>query len=143
MTPRPSIGSRPAVEATKRERLTRVQIATIIIRDNGRCGCGCGERLVPETMIDEHIKPLAEGGENTLENRAFYNLECAKKKTNCDIVRIRKAERMAGRRGSQWNRRKTKGPTLRSNRKIKGRGFPTKEERERVKRLKKERARND
>lgn len=105
--------SREPIIIQKRKPLNRVEIGTIIIRQECKCGCGCGDKLRPETMIDEHLKPLAEGGANDLDNRALLNHECAKVKTRADIRRIRKAERMAGRKG-QYARRKMHGPQIKS-----------------------------
>jgi len=82
----------------KRKPLTRVQFGQLMIDQNGRCACGCNEKLQPmaEGVIDEHVIPLGLLGSNELTNRRLYRKPCAKAKTNAkggDIPRIAKAKR--------------------------------------------------
>lgn len=81
-----------------RRKLTRMETIEICVRQNGRCGCGCGKRLDPfaEGVIDEHLIPLELTGSNDLENRALYRKPCAKAKTEIDAANIAKAKRLAG-----------------------------------------------
>ena len=67
----------------KRKALTRAQIAELTLRQMGKC-LRCSERLDFATngaVIDEHLRPLADGGTNETSNRAFFCKPCAKPKT--------------------------------------------------------------
>lgn len=58
----------------KRRALNRVQIITLVARQNLRCGCGCGDPLDP-VCIDEHIVPretLPADRADDLDNRALF-----------------------------------------------------------------------
>jgi len=104
----------------KRRPLTRAQIAEITLRQLGKCA-RCSERLDFATkgaVIDEHLHPLADGGTNETDNRAFYCKPCAKPKTAKEARDRGKSKRIAEGR-TQADRRKQRGPT------IKGRGFDT------------------
>jgi 5-methylcytosine-specific restriction endonuclease McrA len=102
------------VEATPRKRLTLAEKHLLDYRQEGLCGCGCGEPLWG-ALIDEHILPLELGGSNDLSNRALYLVDCAKKKTREDVRRIRKAARLR-RDASPETRRKSPRP-------LRSRGF--------------------
>lgn len=69
-----------------RRPLTRRETIELAVRQGGRCGCGCNEKLnaLTEGCIDEHLISLEAGGTNDLENRALYRAPCAKKKTAVD-----------------------------------------------------------
>lgn len=71
--------------ADPRKPLTRKQYAMLALRQEGRCGCGCGRKLdfvTPGAITDEHILGLFAGGSNDLDNRALYVTDpCAKAKT--------------------------------------------------------------
>lgn len=111
---------------TRRKPLTRSQLATLILSQEGRCKA-CGERLDfsrPKQVVDEHLCPLAEGGTNETENRALYCKPCATAKTIKEAPARAKSKRIAEGR-TQADRRKQRGPT------IKGRGF-SKEYRKRM-----------
>lgn len=116
----------------KRKPLNRVQIITLVARQNLLCGCGCGERLDP-VCIDEHIVPretLPADRADHIDNRALFNVECSKAKTVNDQAVIGHWRRARGDSG-QAKRRKERGPLLKSTRKIpsrlgggiQGRGF--------------------
>lgn len=77
----------------KRKPLTRLQFATLILKQEGKCGCGCGMKLQADRIIDEHLQPLDALGSNDLSNRALFSLDCAKRKTQAD-----RAARDKGRR---------------------------------------------
>lgn len=80
----------------KRKPLTRFQFATLILAQEGRCGCGCGTKLVADRIIDEHIQPLDALGSNDLSNRALFSLDCAKRKTQVDRAARDKGRRIRG-----------------------------------------------
>lgn len=88
----------PADLVETRRVLSRRQTIELAVRQNGRCGCGCGVKLdaLKEGVIDEHIIPLELTGSNDLENRALFRKPCAAKKTTDDFAKIAKAKRLAG-----------------------------------------------
>jgi hypothetical protein len=91
---------REPVSIEKRRVLTRAEFGQLMIDQNGRCGCGCGEKLQPmtERVIDEHRIALALGGSNDLANRELWRLPCAKAKTaGKDAPAIAKAKRREAR----------------------------------------------
>lgn len=101
----------PAAQIEKRRPLTRAEFGQLMIDQEGRCACGCGEKLQPMTegVIDEHLRALALLGTNALENRALYRKPCARKKTDeQDTPRIAKAKAQAGETG-QYARRIKRG----------------------------------
>ncbi len=104
----------------KRKPLTRSQLATLILSQEGRCKA-CGERLdfaKKGQVVDEHLCPLAEGGTNETENRALYCKPCATAKTIKEAPARAKSKRIAEGR-TQADRRAQRGPQ------IKSRGFDT------------------
>jgi 5-methylcytosine-specific restriction endonuclease McrA len=104
----------------KRKPLTRAEFGQLMIDQEGKCDCGCGEKLQPmgEGVVDEHRVPLALGGSNDLSNRHLFRRPCALAKTNDgDLKRVAKAKRQGGEKG-QYARRKLRGGSS-----IKGRGF--------------------
>jgi len=93
------VAERPVVVPEKRRPLNRAEMAHLCITQNGRCGCGCGEKLdaLREGIIDEHRVPLALGGSNDLSNREAWRKPCAKAKTSeKDAPAIARAKRLAG-----------------------------------------------
>jgi hypothetical protein len=132
VTDLPKITPRPTVKPGKRKPLTRAEVITLcwrqadifLIRGFGpvagiACGCGCREEL-KINCVDEHITPrenLPAGKADALSNRALYNPECAKRKTQTDAGLIAKNRRVRGERGSQVARQK------KAKRKIVSRGF--------------------
>jgi 5-methylcytosine-specific restriction endonuclease McrA len=99
----------------KRKPLTRSQIAEITLRQLGKCA-RCSERLDFATkgaVIDEHLHPLADGGTNETDNRAFYCKPCAKPKTAKEARDRGKSKRIAEGR-TQADRRAQRGPTIKS-----------------------------
>jgi hypothetical protein len=98
MKPDFSIIPEPDRSTEKRIPLSPKQRAQLALDQNGRCGCGCGERLdhAREGTVDEHIVPLALGGTNDLPNRRIYRKPCADKKTKHDVASIARAKRLAG-----------------------------------------------
>ena len=104
-----------------RKPLKRREFGLLIIRQDGKCGCGCGKKLdftKPRRVIDEHLNPLFSGGSNELENRALWDVDCAKAKTSGESFQQAKTRRLSGQKPSQYARRKA-GKT----RKIQSQGF--------------------
>lgn len=91
----------------KRKALTRRQVIELCLRQEGRCGCGCGFKLDPmgEGVIDEHFNPLGLTGTNDIENRRLFRKLCATEKTKPDKARIAKAKRQGGIETGQQARR--------------------------------------
>ena len=84
----------------KRKPLTRLQFATLILAQDGKCGCGCGIKLQADRIIDEHLNPLDSLGSNDLSNRALFALDCAKRKTEADRAARDKGRRLRGEVGN-------------------------------------------
>lgn len=101
----------PAAQIEKRRPLTRAEFGQLMVDQDGRCACGCGEKLQPltEGVIDDHLRALGLLGTNALENRALYRKPCARKKTDeQDTPRIAKAKAQGGETG-QYARRQKRG----------------------------------
>lgn len=84
---------------TPRKPLTRAQIAEITLRQMGKC-LRCGERLDFSTkgaVIDEHLTPLADGGTNETDNRAFLCKPFAKPTGPSGLSNSKYRRRMDGR----------------------------------------------
>lgn len=95
------VQAREIPKPPKRRELTRMEVIELSVRQEGKCGCGCGVKLdaMREGVIDEHVIPLAYGKEdaNDLKNRALFRKPCAAKKTaEVDQPGIAKAKRNAG-----------------------------------------------
>lgn len=88
----------------KRKPLTRVQFATLILAQEGRCGCGCGKKLQPDAIIDEHLVALDFLGSNELDNRSLWDRECSKAKTARDLAAAAKGKRIRGEVGQGQKR---------------------------------------
>lgn len=109
--------TRVPVEIEKRKPLTRAEFGQLMINQEGRCACGCGEKLQPmgEGVVDEHLRALALLGTNALENRALYRKPCAQKKTDeQDTPRIAKARAQGGETGQYARRQKRGGSSIKS-----------------------------
>lgn len=108
---------------TPRKPLTRAQIAEITLRQMGKC-LRCGERLDFATkgaVIDEHLMPLADGGTNETDNRAFLCKPCAKPKTAKEARDRGKSKRIAEGRTQADRRQRAKANG--TYRKIPGKPF--------------------
>ena len=112
----------------KRKPLNRVQFATLILRQEGRCGCSCGKKLQADRIIDEHVIALDFLGSNDLSNRSLWDRDCSKAKTAKDLAAAAKGKRLRMEKGQQA-RRKANGPQIKSRptvwptRKLQSRGF--------------------
>ncbi|WP_300379550.1 HNH endonuclease signature motif containing protein [Henriciella sp.] len=98
---------RPAV---KRKPLTRQQFGALLVKQDCRCA-KCGGKLdfsKPRQVIDEHLQPLADGGNNDLDNRALYCAECAKGKTVKEATPRARSKRYAEGR-TQADKRAARG----------------------------------
>ena len=116
----------------KRKPLTRRQVIEIVLRQEGRCQCGCGVKLSPMTegVIDEHLIALELGGSNDMANRALYRTPCAKAKTATkDAPAIGKVRRIEARLNGTRRPRKAipSRPFPEGQRKIPSRPFQKRE----------------
>lgn len=90
------VPEREDVAIEPRRPLTRRETIELAVRQGGRCGCGCGEKLnaLTEGVIDEHVLALILGGTNDLENRALWRKPCAVAKTKGDRSKDAKVKRL-------------------------------------------------
>lgn len=86
------------VPLESRRPLTRRETIELAVRQGGKCGCGCGEKLdaLREGCIDEHVLALILGGTNDLDNRALWRKPCAVAKTKGDRSADAKVKRLRG-----------------------------------------------
>jgi len=84
----------------RRKPLTRREFATLILQQEGRCGCGCGIKLQADRIIDEHIQALDFLGSNELSNRSLWDRDCSKRKTARDLADAAKGKRIRGETGT-------------------------------------------
>ena len=100
----------------KRKTLTRREFGFLLIEQDGRCP-KCGVRLdftKPRQVVDEHLRPLREGGSNELHNRQLWCASCASHKTHKKEAPARaKAARYEEGR-TQAERRKANGSQIQS-----------------------------
>ena len=92
--------NRERVVIEKRKPLSRAEFGQLMIDQEGKCDCGCGEKLQPMTegVIDEHRVALALGGTNDLTNRHLFRKPCARRKTDQkDTPAIAKVKRIEAR----------------------------------------------
>lgn len=106
----------------KRKPLTRLQFATLILQQEGRCGCGCGKKLKPDQIIDEHVVALDFLGSNDLSNRSLWDRECSKAKTAKDLAAAAKGKRLRLETGQQKRRRES-GSRIKGRSEIASRPF--------------------
>ena len=103
------------VGTTPRKPLTPTQRLKLFEAHKGICVLCNKEIKSGEKWIDEHIRPLALGGSNDLENRRPVHVVCAAVKTPNDLAAIAKAKRQ--KRAALGIKKETP--------KIKSRGFET------------------
>ncbi|KFG68669.1 HNH endonuclease [Microvirga sp. BSC39] len=105
------------VGSTPRKALTPTQRLKLFESWHGCC-CICERKIqAGEAWIDEHIRPLAMGGTNELDNRGPAHKACADAKTHGkdgDLARIAKAKRIKMRHVGI--RKPSKFPTSRDSR---------------------------
>lgn len=104
----------------RRRRLSRREFAQLMLDQSGRCW-HCGEKLMAEGIVDEHLVPLEQGGSNQLANRALFCWSCARHKTEKDIAATNRGRRIRGEAGQKKRRdRRRQGlperPTFATNR---------------------------
>lgn len=107
----------------KRKPLTRLQFATLILQQEGRCGCGCGKKLKPDRIIDEHVVALDFLGSNDLSNRSLWDADCSKAKTARDLSAAAKGKRLRMEKGQQARRKARGGSAIKGRSEINSRGF--------------------
>lgn len=109
MTARLPIKPRTPVSPERRQRLTRIEFAQLMLEQEGRCPA-CGEKLKADQIIDEHLNPLDSCGSNDLSNRALFCLGCAREKTIDDNAASIHGRRVRGEIGQKRRRelRRTK-----------------------------------
>lgn len=98
-----TIPTKEEVVAPKRQRLNKYDFAMLFLKQNGRCGCGCGKLLERGSIHEEHGKPNAlrdASVENGLPD-ALWRSDCHKEKTRGDNQQIKKANRQARKTGRQ------------------------------------------
>lgn len=98
----------------RRKPLTRVQFATLLLAQEGRCGCGCGIKLQADRIIDEHIQALDFLGSNELSNRSLWNRDCSKRKTAGDLSEAAKGKRIRGETGQRARRERRGGSSIKA-----------------------------
>lgn len=99
-----------------RKPLTRREFGFLLIEQDGKCGCGCGQKLdftKPRRVTDEHLRPLREGGSNKLHNRSLWLTKCTKPKTSKESKDRAKAARYEDGR-TQADDRKRNGSQIQS-----------------------------
>lgn len=87
---------------TPRRRPTAKQRREIHARQSGLCACGCGRPLGSRWDVD-HAHALGLGGGNESDNLVGLSVACHKSKTARDKAGMAKADRLAGRTGSQYH----------------------------------------
>jgi hypothetical protein len=91
---------------TPRRKLTPAQRAELWRRQEGKCGCGCGEPLTGDTRIDqdEHENCRWVSGDDSLANRRLMLKHHHAVKTKTDRKIIAKVKRQAAKhRGERKN----------------------------------------
>lgn len=79
---------------TARRKLSQAETAKLWLRQNGRCGCGCGERLIAGQIDVEHTLPRWAGGTDALDNLTLYRRKpCHVRKSAEETTRRAKALR--------------------------------------------------
>lgn len=102
------------VTTTQRKPLSPKQRLKLFEAHKGMC-CICKLKITDTGWIDEHIRPLGQGGSNDLSNRAPAHIKCAGAKTNGkngDNARTAKAKRQKVRAviGKAAPKKKLEGP---------------------------------
>lgn len=112
------------MKRANRKFLTPKERVQMFASQRGLCGCGCGKPLAGKGDVGEHRFWFVALGCDEKPD-ALYRADCARKKTNGprgDINVIAHVKRLRDKR-TQADKRATRGPKLKSNAKLQGRGF--------------------
>lgn len=102
---------------TERKAISHKLRVYLFQKQEGKCGCGCGEYLVPGQIQADHIRSLEAGGDNGPDNwmlmRAIpchRNKSIREAKLRAKVKRLkfgrpRKSQPMAGTRASGFKKR--------------------------------------
>lgn len=75
--------------------------AGIVLRQHGRCACGCGEKLQPGKIHYDHIIPLSMGGKDESENLQALILKHHAVKTSKEATIRAKCDRIRAKHTGQ------------------------------------------
>lgn len=101
----------PPVTIHKRQPVTKTVLLSWALRFM-HCAI-CGDRLV-NGFEDDHIIPIANGGDNSPLNRQPLCKPCHKRKTKSDTAKAAKAKRQAGETGQRARRARKGGSMMQS-----------------------------
>ena len=99
-----------------RRPLSKHEYAELFLAQMGKC-FRCATRLVQGNVIDEHMVPresLSADRADDMENRKLFCKPCAKAKTVSDQATVAKTRRLTGGRGSQYEKRKERGSSIKA-----------------------------
>lgn len=90
----------------RRRQFSPATYARIVLRQGGRCACGCKEKLQPGQIDYDHDKPLWLGGADTEENlRALIRKHHLKKTQGEATIRAKNDRIRAKHEGKRLNAR--------------------------------------
>ena len=79
---------REKVEPTPRKAMTPKRRLEVFTRADGRCQCGCGEKLKPDWEVEHPIMVwLGTEDADATDRLEAWNKECHKRKTKVDADR--------------------------------------------------------
>ena len=90
----------PAIQ--KRRHLSAVEKARVVLRQGGRCACGCREKLNVGQIEFDHRIGLAFGGTNDLENFDALVKRHHRRKSNDENRTRAKCDRLRAKHTGQW-----------------------------------------
>ena len=89
-----------------RKRFPPHVLAAIVLRQQGRCACPCGEKLQPGRIQYDHIIPLSMGGKDEPENLQALVTKHHAAKTSKEATIRAKCDRAGAKHRGEWlNRR--------------------------------------
>lgn len=112
-------------EPTKRKAMTPARRLRVFNAAEGRCQCGCGEKLRPDWEV-EHRIPLSMAGAEDDANLEAWNAVCHQRKTSGEAPKRAKVARIIAR--EDGTRRQRQAIPKRANPWPKGRKLPTKKD---------------